>query len=96
MVAKKSFKLKNPATAFISGATEETAPSAPEQEAPRAKAPEGYKLDPRYVETKSRRVQLLVQPSIFARLDQLAKRKGISRNEAFSEAVKAYLEKEGA
>lgn len=96
MVAKKNFKLKNPADAFISTA-EESAPTAPErEEAPRATAPDGYKLDPRFVETKSRRVQLLVQPSIFARLDQLAKRKGISRNEAFSEAVKAYLEREGA
>ena len=82
-MAKKDFT-KNPALQFIS-----TAP----EEAP--KPPVGYKIDPAFIETKSRRVQLLIQPSVFAAVDRIAKRKGISRNEAINEALKQYAEREG-
>lgn len=94
---KKGFKQKNPALAFINASTE-IKPAVHEQETrpQSAKAPDGFRANPLYIETKSKRVQLLIQPSVVNRLDSLAKRKGISRNEAFSEAVKAYLEKEGA
>lgn len=48
-----------------------------------------------YPETKSRRVQLLVQPSVFAAIDRIARKKRISRNEAITEALKQYAEREG-
>jgi len=82
-MAKKDFT-KNPALQFI---------STPTEEAP--KPPVGYKIDPAFIETKSRRVQLLIQPSVFAAVDRIAKRKGISRNEAINEALKQYAEREG-
>lgn len=85
-MAKKDFT-KNPALQFISTPTE-TAPSTSE-------APVGYKVDPAFIETKSRRVQLLIQPSVFNAVDRIAKRKGISRNEAINEALKQYTEREG-
>lgn len=79
-MAKKSFK-DNPALQFIStpAEAEETA-----QEAPRPtteKPPKGFKLNPLYVETKSKRLQLVIQPSLFSRVKKRAEEQGISVNE---------------
>lgn len=80
-MAKKSFK-DNPALQFISTAEEEEKDIAPAQEAPTTgKAPEGYKLNPLYVETKSRRLQLVLQPSLFDRVKRGAEKSGLSVNE---------------
>lgn len=89
-MAKRDFK-SNPALQFISSPLkEEETPAAPKQE-----APAGYKLNPAYIETKSKRVQLLVQPSVFAAIDRIAKSRGLSRNEIINEALRQYAEKEG-
>lgn len=84
MAQKKGFRAEleqatlNPAMQFISTpAKEETVAPAP---AP-AKAPEGYKLNPIYVETKSKRLQLLVQPSLLEKLKDRAKAEGRSVND---------------
>ena len=45
------------------------------------KAPEGYKLNPMYVETKSKRVQLVLQPSLYNRVKAAADAAGLSFNE---------------
>lgn len=54
--------------------------------------PAGYKVNPLFVEIKSRRLQLLVQPSIYEAIKEQAKAKGISVNEfahrALEKAVK--------
>lgn len=44
-------------------------------------APEGFKANPLFVETKSRRLQLLVQPSIVDALKEAAKAEGRSLND---------------
>lgn len=44
-------------------------------------APEGYKLNPLYVETKTKRLQLVLQPSLFDRVKKGAKQAGLSVNE---------------
>ena len=67
MAKKKSF-IDNPALQFISTAEpEETRQEERElpasQAKPAEKPPEGYKLNPLYVETKSRRLQLVLQPA---------------------------------
>lgn len=85
-MAKKDFK-SNPALQFISTASEE-ASTKPE-------APSGYKPNPAFIETKSKRVQLLVQPSVFDAVDRIARARGISRNEVINEALKQYTEREG-
>lgn len=77
-MAKKSFK-DNPALQFISTAEEEEKYIVPEQET--GKAPGGYKINPLYVETKSRRLQLVMQPSLFDRVKRRAKQSGLSVNE---------------
>ena len=99
MATKKDFK-RDPATAFISSATEKTAKppkktTAKATATPRAragKAPEGYKLNPEYIETKSRRVQALVQPSVYEAVKAKASSLGISTNEAINEAMRLYAE----
>lgn len=94
-MAKRDFKQSNPALAFISSKGEEVqAESKEEKLVAHAKAPEGYKLNPLYVETKSKRVNLLMQPSIVERMKKTAQAKGLSLNEAINEAVKEYLERE--
>lgn len=45
------------------------------------KPPEGFKVNPLYVETKSRRLQLLVQPSLYEKMKTRATAEGFSVNE---------------
>lgn len=97
-MAKKNFKQNNPAEAFIT--MPETGGETVREEAQSKptgtrKPPEGYKLNPEYIEVKSKRVQLLLQPSIVEALKALAKEKGLSMNETANEAIKGYLEREG-
>ncbi len=102
MSTKKSFKRTEPALAFISEAEEVSRPKKPTQSkrSPKAKptskgketAPEGYKLAPQYIETKSRRVQALIQPSVYDAVKAKASSLGISTNEAINEALRQYTE----
>lgn len=97
-MAKKNFKQNNPAEAFITMPETETEPIREEAQSKLTgtrKAPEGYKLNPEFIEVKSKRVQLLLQPSIVEALKALAKEKGLSMNETANEAIKEYLEREG-
>lgn len=72
MAKKKSFK-DNPALQFI---------STPDPEQLTIdKAPEGYKTNPLYIETKSRRLQLILQPSLYERVKAKAEASGLSVNE---------------
>lgn len=77
-MAKKSFK-DNPALKFISTAEEEF--QKPQGERHTEKPPEGYKLNPLYVETKTRRLQLILQPSLYEKVKSGAKKQGLSVNE---------------
>lgn len=94
---KKDFTQNNPALAFMSTETQEEARQEAEgNKIPQtiAPAPEGYKINPLYVETKTRRVQLLLQPSLVERTKKLAKAKGLSMNETVAEALREYLDRE--
>ena len=84
-----------PELQFISKETIE-AVEGKQAAAPRGteKAPEGYKVKPEFIETKSKRVQLLLQPSTVEAIKSLASKKGLSMNEAINEAIQEYLHKE--
>jgi HD superfamily phosphodiesterase len=89
-MTKKDFKKENPANLFISG-------SEPEEHGALHKsmeAPEGYKVNPLYIEKKTRRVQLILQPSLVDKMKELAFKKKISMNEAVSQAIAEYLHNE--
>ena len=77
-------KTINPALSFIS--------QQPEAAQEQAAAP--IKINPLFVETKSRRLQVLMQPSLHARLKKLAYEKGISFNELLHSTLEAYADEE--
>lgn len=79
-MAKKSF-IDNPALQFISTPEPEGREQMQEQPRPSEKPPKGYKLNPLFVETKSRRLQLVLQPSLYERVKAGAKACGLSVNE---------------
>lgn len=87
-MAKKSF-MDSPALRFIT-ANEEEKTVKEEKVAPKKEElPKGYKISPVYIETKSRRLQLLLKPSIFKKLKQTADKKHTSVNDL----VNSILEK---
>ena len=95
-MSKKSFTSANPAMAFISSVseespvTEEQAVIAPIADNKIADVP--MKRNPEYIETKSKRVQMLMQPSLHLALKQVASKQGISVNEAMHEILKQYVD----
>lgn len=98
MAKSKSFKSDtNPAMSFISQESidkvDGTEEGATTPTGGKKKAPEGYKPNPEYIETKSKRVQLLVQPSVYEAVKAKAKARGISTNEAINEALREYTER---
>ena len=89
-MAKKSFNLDNPALQFISTPEEKKKEEA-EVIAP---APEGYKINPLYLEKKSRRLQLLMKPSISEKLKARADREGNSVNDVVNNLIEEALKGE--
>ena len=85
-MAKKTFSDSirseeiSPAMQFISQKKEQ--PTAKTTD-----APEGYRANPLYIEVKSRRMQLLVQPSLYEKVKAAAEAEGISINEYVHKAL---------
>ena len=100
MATKKSFTDNNPALAFLNQEPPQKAQKAQKQQAGSTAAghieapPEGYKINPLYIETKSKRVNLLIQPSLYERVKEHSKKTGISANETIIEAVRQYLDRQ--
>ena len=77
--SKKTFKDEfNPALQFISTQTEQ---EIQEQESQIISAAVPMKRNPLYIETKSKRLQLLMQPSLYNKLKEAAREKGTSVND---------------
>lgn len=80
-MAKKDFRgTINPAEMFIRSSAPEEREVAP--------APEGYKVNPLYIETKSERLQLLVTPSLKKALKEKAK----SQSRSVNDLINSILE----
>lgn len=97
-MAKKTFKDSiNPAMSFISQESIDRAegetPATAEAKRP-DKAPEGYKLNPLYIETKSKRLQLLIQPSLHEKLKRKAQADGTSVNDLVNSILQDALAEE--
>lgn len=89
-MAKKTFiNRDNPALNFISTAGQETAAPA------ERKAPEGYKLNPEYIEKKTRRLQLVLQPSLYAKVKARAEAEETSVNDYIHSVLEAAVERSG-
>ena len=103
-MSRKSFTDANPAMAFISTAKEQeefalTQPTKEELEAkldpkPLNKVSNGVpmKKNPEYLETKSKRVQMLMQPSLYNSIKEEAEKEGISVNEMMHTILKNHIE----
>lgn len=81
-MSKKTFKsnlekIENPALQFISNAMSKEQPERREQDI-HVPAPEGYKVVP---EAKSKRLQLLIQPSLYNRIKEKAEETETSVND---------------
>lgn len=75
---KKDFSaVLNPVAQFITMQADEATPQTKSEATP----PPGYRVDPRYVETKSRRVQLLIKPSLHAKVKARAQEEKRSVND---------------
>lgn len=72
---------------YYISAQQETLPEALGQ--PPLKAPKGYRVDPRFIELKSKRVQLMCQPSVIAKLQAKAKKERLSFNEYVNKIFRA-------
>lgn len=102
-MAKKSFEkeLANPAMHFISEESIRAAEEGGGQEqqaqqaaTPAASAlPEGWHLNPMYIENKSKRLHLLVTPTLFGRLKAVSERQGVSLNALANDLIEAGLGK---
>lgn len=85
MAQKKTFKADlNPALQFISTpqAEAERAETATETETPsQGKPPAGYRINPLYIEKRSKRLQVLLTPSLYERVRERATAEGYSVND---------------
>ena len=63
----------------------------PQQEQTAEKSPNGYKPNPLYVETKSRRLHLLVTPALFEKMKAEADRRELSVNALANEIFEEWL-----
>lgn len=99
MNSKKTFA-NTPAANFISTVGDDDkqncqnssfeTPRGTGSHSPQADVPEGYKIDPRFVEKKSRRVQLLFKPSVYDAAKRIAAENGKSVNDY----IHSIIEKE--
>ena len=81
---KKTFNDDMPALGFISE------PAHPGT----VKAPAGYKINHAFIETKSKRVNVLMQPSLHERIKAAAAAQGLSVNDYIHKALEAAVEQE--
>lgn len=91
-MSKKTFKsnlekIENPALQSISNATSKKRTERKEQDI-HDSIPEGYKLVP---EAKSKRLQLLIQPSLYNRVKQRADENGTSVNDTIHNILSNVL-----
>ena len=91
-MSKKTFKsslekIENPALQFISNAASKKRTERKEQDI-YAPTPEGYRLVP---EAKSKRLQLLIQPSLYNRVKQRANENGTSVNDTIHNILSSVL-----
>lgn len=93
-MSKNFSKEINPALAFISRVESKTEhKTLPNEEATEQKN-NNYKKNPIYVETKSKRVQLLIKPSVYNKLKTFAMEQDISVNEIINRVLEDFVSKE--
>lgn len=72
----------------------QAAPPARRKRQKKSKATVEYKLDPRYVEKRTRRLQLVLQPSLYDRVRKRAAADGVSVNDLIHSILDREITKE--
>jgi len=99
--APKARQEEEPAKKAEEGSLPETLPEAPlpvpkkAAERKREKPDFPVPMKPMYVEVRSKRLNLLLQPSLFTKLQKIAKKDGVSVNELIHRALSSYCEGRG-
>ena len=105
MTAKKSFSHANPAMSFITSPIIDNEQEVEAQDSSSSDEKSAVilqekthfdvpmKRNPEFIEVKSKRMQLLMQPSLHIAIKQLADEEGISVNEKIHSILKDYVEK---
>lgn len=94
MARKKFNNIENPALAYISTKEPEKKETITPTEEETGNPPKGYKLNPKYIETKTKRVQLVLKPSMVDEVKKVAKSKKQSINSTIEEAIEEYLKRQ--
>jgi hypothetical protein len=98
MTQKKSFK-EDPALNFITpptpAAETTTAPKTEPTSSPAPGTATSYKEMLKQVEARSKRLQCLIQPSLYDRVKNIADERGVSMNELIHSILEAFADKEG-
>jgi hypothetical protein len=87
----KSFE-DNPALWFISDAPQNSADTGTVVQPKKTKNERGTVTKPLYAETRSKRVNMLMQPSLYEKLRDMAKNCGVSTNDLMNQALEKFLE----
>ena len=99
-MTKKSFKDDlNPAMNFISQESKKKVEKTSSEKIQkstelRKQAPEGFKVNPLYIEKRSKRIQVLLQPSIYEKIKNKATAEGVSVNEIINNIFIDYFGEE--
>lgn len=93
-MAKKSFTANMPTDLFITEQEQKPvqAPDQEEQYLGSVSAPDGFKLNREFIETKSRRVQLLMQPTLYGKLKSKAEESGLTFNDFVHKALEKLVD----
>ena len=103
MAKRPDFKQKaatDPLLQFISApreqgtATEQTAAehtAADAEPTTTTEPPEGYKVNPLFVEKKTKRAQIVLKPSLYDKAKEASQAAGLSFNDYVCKAIEAYL-----
>lgn len=94
-MAKKTFKnVDNPAMRFISAAEETEERDIRTEQAPSASTLKGFTPRTEKAETKSRRLQLLLKPSVYEGIKQIAEDSALSVNDLINQILEEVLKGE--
>lgn len=87
----------NPVMNFISNTsieepdTQEPEPLPSGADEGAGEIPEGYRINPLFIEKKTKRVQLIMQPSLYAKLKREADEENTSFNNYIHDLLRSYI-----
>lgn len=91
----KKFNAENPALQYLTDEPAKEPIKAETIQERTERIPQGYKANPNYIETKSKKLQMLMQPSLFQKVKTLADRNHESINNYIHVLLEKHVEEQG-